>query len=51
MRPGKLRLVVDTQISGSFIRPKVSFGPPKQAAQEGAAGSMQPAAKKISESV
>ena len=40
-------LVVDTQTWGSFMRAKVSFGPPKQAAQLGAAGVVQPAASKI----
>lgn len=47
IRPGKLRLVVDTQTWASFMRAKVSRGPPKQAAHEGAAGVMQPAASKI----
>ena len=40
-------LVVETQTSGSFMRAKVSRGPPKQAAQLGAAGVTQPAASKI----
>src|SRR5262245_61666384 len=35
MRPGKLRLVVLIQLSGVFSRPKVSLGPPRQAAQDG----------------
>lgn len=51
MRPGKFLLVVLTHTSGSFIRAKVSRGPPKQAAHEGAAGVMQPAASKISAAV
>ena len=37
-------LVVDTQTCGSFMRAKVSLGPPKHAAQLGAAGATQPAA-------
>lgn len=40
-------LVVDTHTWGSFMRAKVSLGPPKQAAQLGAAGVVQPAASKI----
>lgn len=40
-------LVVDTQTWGSFMRANVSLGPPRQAAQLGAAGVMQPAASKI----
>ena len=44
-------LVVDTQIWGSLRRAKVSLGPPKHAAQEGAAGATQPAASKISAAV
>ncbi len=35
MRPGKLRLVVLMQLSGVFSRPKVSLGPPRQAAHDG----------------
>src|SRR5262249_60659369 len=35
MRPGKLRLVVLMQASGWLRRPKVSLGPPRQAAHEG----------------
>src|SRR5579875_904376 len=35
MRPGKLRLVVLMQLKGSLSRPKVSLGPPRQAAQDG----------------
>ena len=41
----------ETQTSASLTRPKVSCGPPKQPAQDGEAGSIQPACKKISESV
>jgi hypothetical protein len=33
MRPGKLRLVALMHLSGLFILPKVSTGPPRQAAQ------------------
>ncbi len=44
-------LVVDTQTSGSFMRAKVSRGPPRHAAQEGLAGGTQPAAAKISAAV
>ena len=51
MRPGKLRLVVDTQTSGSFMRANVSRGPPRQAAHEGAAGGTHPTAAKISAAV
>ena len=48
-RPSSLThlLVVDTQTCGSFMRAKVSLGPPKQAAQLGAAGGVHPAASKI----
>lgn len=49
--PGTHRLVVDTHTSGSFMRAKVSRGPPRQAAQLGAAGVTQPAASKISAAV
>lgn len=45
--PGKFLLVVDTQISGLFMRAKVSCGPPKQAAQDGEAGVTHPASSKI----
>lgn len=37
--------------SGSFMRAKVSRGPPRQAAQLGAAGVTQPASSKISAAV
>ena len=37
-------LVVDTQTCGSFMRANVSLGPPRHAAQLGAAGATQPAA-------
>src|SRR5260221_12028178 len=33
MRPGKFRLVALMHLSGAFMRPKVSTGPPRQAAQ------------------
>src|SRR5947208_13841173 len=33
IRPGKLRLVALMHFIGEFIRPKVSTGPPKHAAQ------------------
>ena len=51
IRPGKLRLVVDTTVIGSFTRAKVSTGPPMQAAHDGAAGVTQPASWKISAAV
>src|SRR5258708_22419966 len=35
IRPGKLRLVVLMQLIGPLSRPKVSLGPPRQAAQDG----------------
>jgi hypothetical protein len=35
MRPGKLRLVVLMQAIAELMRPKVSDGPPRQAAHEG----------------
>jgi len=44
IRPGNW-LVVDTQTSGLFMRPKVSLGPPASRAGR-AAGSIQPACKK-----
>jgi hypothetical protein len=44
-------LVVETQTSGSFMRAKVSRGPPRQAAHEGLAGGTQPASWKISAAV
>ena len=44
-------LVVDTQTSGSFMRAKVSRGPPRHAAQDGLAGGTHPAAAKISAAV
>ena len=47
MRPGKLRLVVEIQLSGSLRRPKVSCGPPRHAAQE-AAPMLQPASTSVS---
>src|SRR5277367_3677904 len=34
MRPGKFRFVAEMQFIGLFIRPKVSTGPPRQAAHE-----------------
>ena len=34
MRPGKFRLVALMQFIGEFMRPNVSTGPPRQAAQE-----------------
>lgn len=37
-------LVVDTQTCGSFMRANVSLGPPRHAAQLGAAGATHPAA-------
>ena len=43
--------MVETQTSGSFMRAKVSRGPPRHAAQEGLAGGTQPAAAKISAAV
>ena len=39
--------MVLTTVSASFMRAKVSLGPPKHAAQEGGAGATQPAASKI----
>lgn len=39
--------MVETQTWGSFMRANVSLGPPKQAAQLGAAGVVHPAASKI----
>src|SRR5438874_1727482 len=35
MRPGKLRLVVLMQLIAGLSRPKVSLGPPRQAAHDG----------------
>src|SRR5258708_31338069 len=34
MRPGKFRFVAEMQFIGLFMRPKVSTGPPRQAAHE-----------------
>ena len=47
MRPGKLRLVVLMQLIGVFSRPKVSLGPPRQAAHDGSP-IFAPARRKIS---
>ena len=44
--PGKLRLVVLIQTAGSFTRPKVSAGPPRQAAHDGGP-ILQPASVRI----
>src|SRR5207244_7977331 len=49
MRPGKLRLVVLMHDSGVLSRPKVSLGPPRQAAQL-ASPIFAPAARKMSRS-
>ena len=43
----KLRFVVLTTTSWPWVRPKVSIGPPRQAAQEGGAIGSTPAASKI----
>src|SRR5262249_24321442 len=50
MRPGKLRLVVLMQLSGWLSRPKVSLGPPRQAAHDGGP-SLAPAARNTSSRV
>src|SRR5260370_42009722 len=49
MRPGKLRLVVLMQLIGVLSRPKVSLGPPRQAAHEGGP-ILAPAERKTSSS-
>ena len=50
MRPGKLRFVVLMQLIGVFNRPKVSLGPPRQAAHDGSP-IFAPAAKNTSSRV
>src|SRR5579871_1172388 len=50
MRPGKLRLVVLMQLIGWLSRPKVSLGPPRQAAHEGGP-TLAPADRNTSSSV
>src|SRR5258706_548361 len=47
MRPGKLRLVALMHFMGEFIRPKVSTGPPKHAAQPAFSVICTPASTRI----
>src|SRR5881628_643935 len=51
MRPGKFRLVVETQTSLLLSRPNVSDGPPRHAAQEAPCAILAPALWKISSRV
>src|SRR5437763_15540045 len=51
MRPGKLRLVALIHLRGEFMRPKVSTGPPKQAAQPAFSVIFTPAEMRISHTV
>src|SRR5882762_11491076 len=47
MRPGKLRLVALMHFIGVFMRPKVSTGPPRHAAQPAFSVIWTPAATRI----
>src|SRR5439155_24654962 len=51
MRPGKLRFVALMHFIGEFIRPNVSTGPPRQAAQPAFSVICTPAATRISQTV
>src|SRR6266571_5193612 len=51
MRPGKLRLVALMHFIGVFMRPKVSVGPPRQAAQLAFSVICTPASTRISQTV
>ena len=47
MRPGKLRLVALMHVIGLFMRPKVSTGPPRHAAQLAFSVRITPASSRI----
>src|SRR5437016_14288458 len=51
MRPGKFRLVVETQTSLLLSRPNVSDGPPRHAAHEAPCAILAPALWKVSSRV
>src|ERR1035437_8542048 len=51
MRPGKLRLVALMHLSGAFMRPNVSTGPPRHAAQPAFSVICTPASVRICQTV
>src|SRR5947209_19964795 len=51
MRPGKFRLVALMHFKGELMRPKVSTGPPRQAAQPAFSVIWTPASTRISQTV
>src|SRR5439155_27273824 len=51
MRPGKFRFVALMHFMGEFIRPNVSTGPPRQAAQPAFSVICTPASTRISQTV
>ena len=51
MRPGKLRFVALMHFIGEFMRPKVSTGPPRQAAQPAFSVICTPASTRICHTV